>query len=122
MAARRPAGVTLVAILAIISGILSIIGAIVLLGLGLGPHGVVAGTITLIIGIVTLLVGMFLLRGSRLARFLASVSFILSIAGAIYTALTAPSDFLSSAVGGLLALIGLILLWTGRASDWFARD
>jgi hypothetical protein len=122
MSGRRPAGVTLVAILAIISGALSILGAVLFFAAGLGTVITAAAIVSLVIGIVTFLVGFFLLRGSSAARMLATISFILSIADAVYTLIAQPSQIWSAFFSGLFALIGVILLWSKRASTYFARD
>jgi hypothetical protein len=121
MSGRRPAGVTLVAILAIISGALSILGAVLFFAAGLGTVITAAAIVSLVIGIVTFLVGFFLLRGSSAARMLATISFILSIADALYTLIAQPNQIWSAFFSGLFALIGVILLWSKRASTYFAR-
>jgi hypothetical protein len=121
MSGRRPAGVTLVAILAIISGALSILGSILVFSVGGGTVIVAAGIVSLIIGIVTFLVGFALLRGSSAARILATIVFILSIVDAIYALATQPTQFWSALFSGLFALLGLLFLWTRRASAYFAR-
>jgi hypothetical protein len=122
MSGRRPAGVTLVAILAIISGALSILGAVLLFSSGTGTVIVATGIVSLVIGIVTFLVGFFLLRGSSVARVLATISFLLTLANAIYTLVAQPTQLWSAFFSGLLALLGLIFLWTKRASVYFARN
>src|SRR5882757_986351 len=84
MTGRRPAGVTLVAILAIISGALSILGSVLVFSVGGGTVIVAAGIVSLIIGIVTFLIGFFLLRGSQAARILTTIVLILSVVDALY--------------------------------------
>ena len=121
MSGRRPAGVTLVAILAIISGALSILGSVLVFSVGGGTVIVAAGIVSLIIGIVTFLVGFFLLRGSSGARILATIVLILSVVDALYTMFTQPAQFWSALFSGLFALLGFIFLWTKRASAYFAR-
>jgi hypothetical protein len=122
MTGRRPAGVTLVAILAIISGALSILGSVLVFSVGGATLVVATGIVSLIIGIVTFLVGFFLLRGSSGARILATVFFLLSVFDAIYTLATQPTQLWSPLLSGLFALLGLIFLWTKRASTYFARS
>jgi len=121
MSGRRPAGVTIVAILAIISGALSILGSVLVFSAGPGTVIVATGVVSLVIGIVTFLVGFFLLRGSSAARILATIVFILSVVDAVYTLATQPAELWSAFFSGLLALIGLIFLWTKRASAYFAH-
>jgi hypothetical protein len=121
MTGRRPAGVTLVAILAIISGALSILGSVLVFSVGGGTVIVAAAIVSLIIGIVTFLVGFFLLRGSQAARILTTIVLILSVVDALYTMFTQPAQLWSALFSGLFALLGLIFLWTKRASTYFAR-
>jgi hypothetical protein len=129
--ARRPGGVTLVAIIVWINGLLEIIGgAIVLYALGAAsiqdneiPGGRTAAVtfaiIAILLGLVTIVVGSGLLRGSRVSRVLVTIALILSLAGSILGVLGVPSEAVGPIVTGFLALIGLILLWTGRASEFF---
>jgi hypothetical protein len=121
MTGRRPAGVTLVAILAIISGALSILGSVLVFSVGGGTVIVAAAIVSLIIGIVTFLVGFFLLRGSRAARIITTIVLILSVVNSLYTMFTVPTQLWSALFSGLFALLGLIFLWTKRASAYFAR-
>jgi hypothetical protein len=121
MSGRRPAGVTLVAILVIISGALSILGSVLVFYAGSGTVIITTAVVSLIIGIVTFLVGFFLLRGSSLARIIATISLILSVADAVYTLVNQPTHLWSAFFSGLFALLGLIFLWTKRASAYFAR-
>jgi hypothetical protein len=122
MTGRRPAGVTLVAILAIISGALSILGSVLVFSVGGTTLVVATGIVSLIIGIVTFLVGFFLLRGSSGARILATIFFLLSVFDAIYALATQPAQLWSPLFSGLFALLGLFFLWTKRASIYFARS
>jgi hypothetical protein len=121
MTGRRPAGVTLVAILAVVSGAFSILGSILVFSVGGGTVTVAAGIVSLIIGIVTFLIGFFLLRGSRAARIITTIVFILSVVNSLYTMFTLPAQLWSALFSGLFALLGLIFLWTKRASTYFAR-
>jgi hypothetical protein len=75
--------------------------------------------ITIIVGIITVIIGASLLGGSKVARVLVTLSLMLSIASAIVAVILTPHQAWSAISSGLVALIGLILLWTGRASDWF---
>jgi hypothetical protein len=117
MAGTRPGGVTLVAVIGIITGILQALTG--LLALFAGGGAAAAGIIALIIGIFTIIVSVYLLRGSRLARVLVTISFVLSLASAVYAIIVTPSNPWSAIVSGLLALIGIILLYTRRANDYF---
>ena len=88
---------------------------------GGGTIIIATGIVSLIIGIVTFLVGFFLLRGSSAARILATIVLTLSVVDAVYTLFTQPAQVWSALFSGLFALLGLIFLWTKRASAYFAR-
>ena len=86
MAGPRPGGVTLVAVIAWINGVLGVITGILLLTGGSAaeaPAVTTAAWVTIVIGIITILVGVGLLRGSNLARIVATVVFVLNLANAI---------------------------------------
>lgn len=116
MAGERPGGVTLVAVIAWISGALQIIGAVIELFTGMG----VVAWVTLAIGILTIAVSLGLFRGNNVARIIMTVVFVLNIAGAIWQLFSGFSVW-SAVIGGALAVIGLILLYTPRANAFF-RD
>lgn len=121
--ASRPGGVTLVAVITWITGLLQIVpGLFVLFNPTAFPDIGHIAWLTIIIGIITVCVGAALLGGSTVARVLVTLSLMASMAGAIVALLFAPSQAGSAITTGLVALIGLILLWTGRASDWFASQ
>ena len=119
--AARPAGVTLIAVIVWINGLLSIIGGIVALLTG-GSGALAAAIVSIIIGILTIAVGVGLLRGSRVARVIATIFLVLSLAAAIFSivsGIAAPNSIIVPIVSGALALIALIMLWTSRASSFF---
>lgn len=124
MAGRRPGGVTLVAVLVIITGILQILGGVLALAglaaVGAGGSAIVA-VIPLVLGILTVLVGLSLLRGGQIARGLTTVVLAIDLAYAIFGIFQAmgSSTIWSPIVSGVLALIGIVLLWTKRASAFF---
>ncbi|WP_382308074.1 hypothetical protein [Herbiconiux sp. UC225_62] len=121
--AARPGGVTLVAVIVWIQGLLTLIGGIIAL-IGAFAPGVVGGAflavaiISIIIGIITIAVGFGLLRGSNGARILTTIVLVISLATAIFSMFTTNS-FWSQVVSALLAVIGLILLYTQRANEYF---
>ncbi|MFD4422877.1 hypothetical protein ACFWN7_15430 [Agromyces sp. NPDC058484] len=120
MAGSRPGGVTLVAVLAWISGAIQIIsGIVVLLGAGSVAVAATAAWVAIIIGIITILVSLGLFRGSNAARIIVTIVFVLNLAAAIYTAIAAPNQLWSAIISGVLAVIGLILLYTARANEFF---
>ena len=124
MAGRRPGGVTLVAVLVIINGILEIIGGVLgLAGLAVVGAGalVAVPVVALVLGILTFLVGLSLLRGGQIARGLTTVVLAVDLAFAIFAIFqnAGSSTVWSPIVSGVLALIGIVLLWTRRASEFF---
>ncbi len=128
MAGRRPGGVTLVAVLVILNGILEIVvGVLGLAGVAIAnvPALAVLPVIPLVLGILTFLVGISLLRGGQIARGLTTIVLAVDLAFAIFGVFQAASagaggeGLWSPIVSGALALIGIILLWTRRASAFF---
>ena len=128
---RRPGSVTLVVVLTIISGILTLLGALFLLLLGgaasLGSNVggvavVVVGVLYLIFGIVTIAVGVGLRNGSRLARMLVTILMVIDIVGGIINLIWFRSSqtVTSSIITIIVSVIVLALLWNRRASEFFA--
>lgn len=121
--AKRPGGVTLVAVIVWIQGFLSALGGFFLMVGANTPDATmtgfnVIGLISLVLGIVTIIVGVGLLRGSSAARVLTTVVLVLSIASAVYAMVTT-GNVATQIISALLAVIGLILLYTKAASDYF---
>lgn len=121
--AKRPGGVTLVAVIVWIQGFLSALGGFFLMVGATTPDATMRGfnfigLISLILGIVTIIVGVGLLRGSSTARVLTTLFLVLSIASAVYAMVTT-GNVATQLISVLLAVIGLILLYTKAASDYF---
>ncbi|MDQ7878326.1 hypothetical protein Q9R08_10110 [Microbacterium sp. QXD-8] len=118
---QRPLGVTLVAIIAWISGFLQIVGSIFVIIAGLFiTWPAILGWISLIIGAITLAVGVGLWRGNPTARTIAMIVFAITIVLQVLGIFSGAS--LWSVIGGsLLSLIGLILLSTRDARSYFGR-
>ncbi|MET3508801.1 MULTISPECIES: hypothetical protein [Plantibacter] len=121
--AKRPGGVTIVAVIVWIQGFLSALGGALLMVGANTPNGnlqgmQVAGLVSLILGIITIIVGVGLLRGSSVARVLTTIVLVLSIASAVYAMVTT-GNLATQIISLLLAVIGLILLYTKAASDYF---
>ena len=122
MAAPRPGGVTIVSILAWVSGLLQVITATVVLLAGGDASAALttAAWILGILGLITIVIAIGLWRGNRAARIIATIVFVLNLANAVFGALsTTGSHVWSFWTTALLAVIGLILLWTKAASDFF---
>jgi len=116
MAGQRPLGVTLVAVIAWISGALNIIGGII--QMFPGGDNFAAGVWALIIGIVTIVVSLGLFRGSNGARIVVTIVFVLNLLGAFFL-LFSPFTFWSALFSALFAIIGLVLLYTRSANAFF---
>ena len=126
---RRPGGVTLVAVLAWISGALDIVGGVLLLFMQNDPEmqrafGGSAGLLTtaivgILFGVIVVAVANGLLRGRNIARLIVTVVQVLSITAGIFTSIAAPTLISTELVGVIIAVIVLILLWTRSASAYF---
>ena len=120
MAGTRPGGVTLVAVIAWINGLLALIAGIIVLTAGGGDAALATvGWVQVVIGVITILVGIGLLSGNNLSRILATIVFVLNLGSAIYVMFAAPGQLWSAIISGLLALIGLVLLYSARANEFF---
>ena len=122
MAGTRPGGVTLVAVLAWISGAVNVIAGILLLIAALmAPDALWYGLIQLVLGIITIAVAFGLLRGSNGARVLLTVVFVLNLISAVFVIFFQQAQIWSGVVSGVAVVIGLVLLWTRRANEFFRR-
>lgn len=124
MAGRRPGGVTLVAVIVVLNGILELlVGILGLAGVVAVGAGVLAPVpiVAIVLGILTILVGLSLLRGGQIARVITTIVLAIDLAYAILGIFqsTGSSSIWSPIVSGLLALLGIVLLWTRRASAFF---
>ena len=123
--ARRPAGVTVVTVIVIILGVLQLLGGVAFLFAAFAAaaaaqpplYAVAIGGI--LFGIVVLVLGSSLGRGSNAARVILTIFLCLTIVGAIFGFQIGGYGVTSSIVDILLAIIALILLYTGRANDFF---
>lgn len=118
MAGSRPFGVTLVAIIAWITGALQIISGVI----ALFSSQVSLGVVAIVIGIITILVSLGLFGGRNGARVIVAIIFLLNIAGSIWLMISHPAAFWSAVGSLILPLLGLILLFTSRANAFFAKN
>ena len=127
MAGSRPVGVTIVAVLAWISGFFSILGGILMIISGLEVASmprealIVAAVISIIVGIVVIIVSFGLFRGSNVARIITTVVFVLNIINAIVQLFTGTQSVWTALLSALPSIIGVILLYTKPANAFFAR-
>lgn len=115
MAGQRPVGVTIVAVIAWIIGAIQIVGAILALIAGAGFDA----WVVLIVGILTIAVSLGLFRGNNTARVIMAVIFVINLLLAIW-AIFLGGNFWDQVVAGLLAIVGLVFLYSRKASDFFA--
>jgi len=131
MAIDRPGGVTLVAVLAWISGVLDIIGGSLLLfqtsvyatveRFGGASQLIASALFTILVGVVVIVVAVGLLRGNNASRVVITVFQMLSIIGSVFLAIAYPAGAIAEYFSIAVAVIVLLLLWTRRASAFF-RD
>lgn len=129
MAGARPGGVTLVAIIVWIQGALNIVSGIIglfnlnsaayIAQFGGRTQAVTATIVVLVFGLIAVAVAGGLLRGSRVSRAVVSIVLLLSLITDVWALFAVPSALFSAIVGGFLALIALVLLWSGRARAFF---
>jgi glucose dehydrogenase len=114
MAGERPVGVTIVAVIAWIIGAIQIVGGIlaVIAGAGFNAWAV------LIVGILTIAVSLGLFRGNNTARIIMAIVFTLNLIVAVW-AIVIGVDFWDQVVAGALAIIGLVFLFSKKASAFF---
>ncbi len=114
MAGERPVGVTIVAVIAWIIGAIQIVGAILALIAGAGFDA----WVILILGILTIAVSLGLFRGSNTARIIMAIVFTLNLIAAVW-AIVIGVDFWDQVIAGVLAIVGLVFLFSKKASAFF---
>jgi hypothetical protein len=118
VAGPRPGGVTLVAVLAWISGALQILTGILILLAG-DSAGTAVAWVAIVIGVITIIVSLGLFRGNNAARIIVAIIFVLNLISAIFTMFVYPAQLWSALIAAAFALIGLILLFSQRANEFF---
>lgn len=127
---QRPRGVTVVVVLTYLSGILSILGGLLVilvsrsgsaqaqLGAGSGVL-LAAGIVSIVIGVVTILVARGLRHGRRSARLIVTVVMALQIITSVVALFTGASQALSLIVQIIVSAVVIALLWSGSAKPFF---
>ena len=116
---NRPLGVTIVSIIAWLSGAFQIIWSIFqILGGFLITWQAILGWIGLVIGLITLGVGVGLWKGNSAARTIAAIVFGLTIIIGIVS-IFGDGTLWGAIVGSILPLVGLGLLYTSSANRYF---
>jgi len=128
-AVARPGGVTLVAVLTWISGLLDIISGTLLLfqtsvsatveQFGGASQLIASALLTILVGVVVIVVAVGLLRGNSASRVVITIFQMISIIGSVFLAIAYPAGAIGEYFSIALAVIVLVLLWTGRASAFF---
>lgn len=123
MAEQRPGGVVLIAVLAWIGAALQVVSGVLVLTGALNPEGVSTETawIAIVVGVISFLVAFALFGGSRIARILVTISFVLSLISAIVSIVAHPTNLVAPILSGLVAIIGLVLLYTAKSNAYFSR-
>jgi len=123
MADQRPGGVVLIAVLAWIGAALQIISGVLVLTGVLNPEGISTETawIAIVVGIISFLVAFALFGGSNVARILVTISFALSLITAIVQVIAHPTNFVAPILAAIVALVGLVLLYTAKSNAYFRR-
>jgi len=120
MAGTRPGGVTVVAVIAWITGAINIIAGILLMFAAImAPEALWFGLIQLALGIITIVVSLGLFRGRNVARVVVTIVFVLNLISAVFVIFAQQAQIWSGIASGVLALIGIILLYTARANEFF---
>ena len=118
-AASRPFGVTLVAIIAWITGAIQIINGVVAL-LGGGAVSQSWAPIAAIgFGVLIILVSLGLFRGNSVARVMVAIVFVMNIVLGILAAAQGLVGWWSVIWSALLPVIGLVLLFSAKANRFF---
>ncbi len=117
--AQRPLGVTIVAIIAWITGFVQTIASIfIIFATGFVTVPAIVGWISLVVGLITLFVGIGLWRGNPTARTIATIVFVLNIVLEVIGMFNGETLW-SALAGSILSIIGLILLYTRSAQQYF---
>ena len=116
MAGERPTGVTIVAVIAWIIGAIQIVGGILAVLAGGGLHA----WVVVILGILTIAVSLGLFRGSNAARIIMAVVFTLNLVVAVW-AIVIGVDFWDQIVAAVLAIVGLVFLFSAKANAFFTQ-
>jgi hypothetical protein len=134
MSARRPGGVTLLAVLIMIGGVAQVIGGVLLI-LGhqnatvlretgrSGDFLLSGGIAAIVVGLLYVLVSLGLSNGKGLARFLVGLLSLISVAGGIWAAGTQHGTLFSRGLASaIVGFIILVLLYSPKANTFFRMN
>lgn len=128
---RRPGLITLLVVLVVISGILSLIGGVFLLIVGIGTgvdvDGMAGGVVitlaifAILFGLVYLAVAKGLSVGNPTSRIIVAIVTVLHLIGNLYTAFSRTDNSRTSAIGALIVgVLVLAILFSPKANEFFA--
>jgi hypothetical protein len=130
-AIARPGGVTLVAVLTWIVGLLDVLAGTILLfqtsvaatveEFGGASQLIATAIFQIVVGVVIIAIAGGLLRGSPSARIVVTVFQVISIMGGVFLAIAYPAGAIGEYIGIAISLVIIFLLWTGRANAFFRR-
>lgn len=118
----RPIGVTLVGVLVVVSGILLVLAGIMSLfnsELRAG-FGIISLSLTIIIGLIYLAVAKGLFSGNSFSRFIVGIITVISLLIGLFHLIFASGLRLNGLIQMIFALIILALLFSRKASEFFA--
>ncbi|WP_152030986.1 DUF7144 family membrane protein [Agromyces aureus] len=125
----RPAGVTIVAIIAWISGAIDIVvgtiqffqASAIAVDPQWGGAGAVytAAIVSIILGLITVIVAGGLLSGNTAARLIITVVMVFSLISSLFIAVANLGNPVGEWLSILVTFIGLMLLWSKKASAFF---
>lgn len=126
IAAKRPALVTVVAVLTVISGVLSLLAGFIWLFLppdasSNGATWRLVGIGYLIVGVVELAVARGLLRGNPRARIIFTVAMVANLVLSVAGATTSGTSRGVSFVSVVVVIIAIVILYTPKANAFFGR-
>jgi hypothetical protein len=113
----RPERIKLVAVFAWLSGVTQVILGAVLLA-SAEPVGAVPW-VAIATGLLLITAGFGLMRGGPISRLLATTAFGLAIAAAVWVLVSAPAYSTPAVISGVLAIAGVVVVWTHRVSSYF---
>ncbi len=129
--ARRPATITVLAVLIVIAGLLAVLGGVLIIILRDDPRvlaesglssGIILwlGILALVIGLVYLGVARGLTRGSALARGLVTFVTVVGLISNVYQAIVHTGNLRWNAITSIaFGLLILLLLFSARANAFF---
>lgn len=129
-AVRRPGLITLLVVLVLISGALSLIGGVLLLIVGIGTgidvDGMAGGVVialailTILVGVVYLAVAKGLSAGNPVSRTIVAIVTVINLVGNVYTTFARTDNSRTSAIGGIIfGVIVLAILYSHKANEFF---